>query len=111
MPPLTLNDSHCSSSSTEAGALVAYHQATARPLPKVVRTLTGGSSEIEYNLFSKGQRKGKAADLHCKSASFLQICHEKVCKCETSLQQVNASLEVTIGRTCSKLASSLHCKL
>ncbi|GBL94655.1 hypothetical protein AVEN_83972-1 [Araneus ventricosus] len=28
----------------------------------------------------------------------------QVCKCETSLQQVNASLEVTIGRTCSKLA-------
>ncbi|GBL71358.1 hypothetical protein AVEN_231355-1 [Araneus ventricosus] len=28
----------------------------------------------------------------------------QVCKCKTSLQQVNASLEVTIGRICSKLA-------
>ncbi|GBM59884.1 hypothetical protein AVEN_62365-1 [Araneus ventricosus] len=40
----------------------------------------------------------------------LQICKlsanlsRQVCKCETSLLQVNASLEVTIGRTCSKLA-------
>ncbi|GBO38762.1 hypothetical protein AVEN_252274-1 [Araneus ventricosus] len=28
----------------------------------------------------------------------------QVWKCETSLQQVNASLKITIGRTCSKLA-------
>ncbi|GBL94408.1 hypothetical protein AVEN_7379-1 [Araneus ventricosus] len=34
------------------------------------------------------------------TASFLQNCH----KCETSLQQINGSLEVTIGRTCRKLA-------
>ncbi|GBM29020.1 hypothetical protein AVEN_85800-1 [Araneus ventricosus] len=40
----------------------------------------------------------------------LQVCKlsanlsRQVCKCETSLQQVNASLDVTIGRTCSKLA-------
>ncbi|GBM06042.1 hypothetical protein AVEN_49425-1 [Araneus ventricosus] len=39
----------------------------------------------------------------------LQLCKlsanlsRQVCKCETSLQQVNASLEVTIGRTCSSL--------
>ncbi|GBM60022.1 hypothetical protein AVEN_147587-1 [Araneus ventricosus] len=33
------------------------------------------------------------------------------CKCETSLQQVNTSFEVTMGRTCSKLAVNLHCKL
>ncbi|GBO17452.1 hypothetical protein AVEN_99518-1 [Araneus ventricosus] len=47
----------------------------------------------------------------------LQICKlssnwsRQVCKCETSLQQVNASLEVTIGRTCSEFAARLHCKL
>ncbi|GBO23524.1 hypothetical protein AVEN_188866-1, partial [Araneus ventricosus] len=29
-----MNDSRCNSSSTVAGALKAYHQATARPLPK-----------------------------------------------------------------------------
>ncbi|GBN73049.1 hypothetical protein AVEN_183256-1 [Araneus ventricosus] len=40
----------------------------------------------------------------------LQICKltanltRQECKCETSLQQVNASFEVTMGRTCSKLA-------
>ncbi|GBO30615.1 hypothetical protein AVEN_56310-1 [Araneus ventricosus] len=40
----------------------------------------------------------------------LQVCKlsanlsRQACKSETSLQQVNASLEVTIGRTCSKLA-------
>ncbi|GBL94498.1 hypothetical protein AVEN_235598-1 [Araneus ventricosus] len=37
----------------------------------------------------------------CKLSANLS---RQVCKCETSLQQVNASLEVTIGRTCSKLA-------
>ncbi|GBM92562.1 hypothetical protein AVEN_222834-1 [Araneus ventricosus] len=31
-----LNDSCCYSSSTEAGVLIAYHQATAQPLPKEV---------------------------------------------------------------------------
>ncbi|GBM17066.1 hypothetical protein AVEN_133330-1 [Araneus ventricosus] len=47
----------------------------------------------------------------------LQVCKlsgnlsPQVCKCETSLQHVNASLEVTIGRTCSKLALQTHCKL
>ncbi|GBN53423.1 hypothetical protein AVEN_249019-1 [Araneus ventricosus] len=34
-----------------------------------------------------------AADLHSKSANLSR----QVCKCETSLQQVSASLEVTIG--------------
>ncbi|GBM30035.1 hypothetical protein AVEN_201612-1 [Araneus ventricosus] len=48
-----------------------------------------------------------AADLHCKSASLSR----QVRKCETSLQQVDASLEVTIGRTCSKFAVSLHYKV
>ncbi|GBO04287.1 hypothetical protein AVEN_162775-1 [Araneus ventricosus] len=47
------------------------------------------------------------ADLHCKSASLT----EQECKCETSLQQVNANLEVTMRRTCSKLALQTHCKL
>ncbi|GBL74771.1 hypothetical protein AVEN_243634-1 [Araneus ventricosus] len=37
-----LNDSHCNSSSTEAGVLVAYHQATDQLLSKEVRTITGG---------------------------------------------------------------------
>ncbi|GBN11838.1 hypothetical protein AVEN_181396-1 [Araneus ventricosus] len=47
----------------------------------------------------------------------LQICKlsvnlsQQVYKCETSLQQVNARLEVTIGRTCRKLALQTHCKL
>ncbi|GBM05376.1 hypothetical protein AVEN_81815-1 [Araneus ventricosus] len=51
------------------------------------------------------------------SGLVLQVCKfsanlsRQVCKCERSLQQVNASLEVTIGRTCSKFAASLHCKL
>ncbi|GBM53124.1 hypothetical protein AVEN_191314-1 [Araneus ventricosus] len=49
-----------------------------------------------------------AADLHCKSASLHQICHDKSA---TSLQQVNASFEVTMGRTCSKFALQTHCKL
>ncbi|GBM85985.1 hypothetical protein AVEN_186662-1 [Araneus ventricosus] len=39
---LQLSGSHCNSSSTEAGVLVAHHRATARPLPKVVRTITDG---------------------------------------------------------------------
>ncbi|GBM44048.1 hypothetical protein AVEN_223171-1 [Araneus ventricosus] len=33
------------SSSTEAGVLVSYHRATARPLPKEVRTITGGGTQ------------------------------------------------------------------
>ncbi|GBN91462.1 hypothetical protein AVEN_205187-1, partial [Araneus ventricosus] len=37
-----LNDSRCNSSSTEAGVLKAYHQATARLLSKEVRNITGG---------------------------------------------------------------------
>ncbi|GBM61257.1 hypothetical protein AVEN_30559-1 [Araneus ventricosus] len=47
----------------------------------------------------------------------LQICKlaasltRQDCKCETSLQQVNTSFEVTMGRTCSKLALQTHCKL
>ncbi|GBL82428.1 hypothetical protein AVEN_252567-1 [Araneus ventricosus] len=47
----------------------------------------------------------------------LQICKltanlsRQECKCETSLQQVNASFEVNMGRTCSKFAADLHCKL
>ncbi|GBM31424.1 hypothetical protein AVEN_98518-1 [Araneus ventricosus] len=43
--PGHLNDSSCNSSSTEAGVLIAYHQATAQPLPKEVRTITGGRTQ------------------------------------------------------------------
>ncbi|GBM82285.1 hypothetical protein AVEN_214683-1, partial [Araneus ventricosus] len=39
--PGVLNDSSCNSSSTEAGVLVAHRRATARPLQKEVRTITG----------------------------------------------------------------------
>ncbi|GBM03314.1 hypothetical protein AVEN_142592-1 [Araneus ventricosus] len=39
--PGQLNDSHCNSSSTEAGVLKAYHQATGRHPPKEVHTITG----------------------------------------------------------------------
>ncbi|GBM98559.1 hypothetical protein AVEN_186096-1 [Araneus ventricosus] len=42
--PDHLNDSRCNSSSTEAGVLLDYHQTTARPLPKEVRTITGGGT-------------------------------------------------------------------
>ncbi|GBL99281.1 hypothetical protein AVEN_177314-1 [Araneus ventricosus] len=49
-----------------------------------------------------------AADLHCNLTANLS---RQECKCETSLQQVNASFEVTMGRTCSKFAADLHCKL
>ncbi|GBN08495.1 hypothetical protein AVEN_176643-1 [Araneus ventricosus] len=47
----------------------------------------------------------------------LQICKvtanlsRQECKCEISLQQVNTSFEVTMGRTCSKFSADLHCKL
>ncbi|GBM50816.1 hypothetical protein AVEN_140929-1 [Araneus ventricosus] len=44
---------------------------------------------------------------HDKSASLPQICHDK----SASLQQVNESFEITMKRTCSKLATSLSCKL
>ncbi|GBM34994.1 hypothetical protein AVEN_2041-1 [Araneus ventricosus] len=37
----------------------------------------------------------------CKLAASLT---RQECKCETGLQQVNGSFEVTMGRTCSKLA-------
>ncbi|GBM24762.1 hypothetical protein AVEN_182386-1 [Araneus ventricosus] len=40
-----LNDSRCNSSSTEAGVLIAYHQATARPLPKEVRTIASEGTQ------------------------------------------------------------------
>ncbi|GBM16602.1 hypothetical protein AVEN_88948-1 [Araneus ventricosus] len=36
-----LIDTRCNSSSTEAGVLIAHHQATAQPFPKEVRTITG----------------------------------------------------------------------
>ncbi|GBN32138.1 hypothetical protein AVEN_192420-1 [Araneus ventricosus] len=39
-----LNDTAEIASSTEAGVLVAHHRATARPLPKEVRTITGGGT-------------------------------------------------------------------
>ncbi|GBO37674.1 hypothetical protein AVEN_238125-1 [Araneus ventricosus] len=43
--PEKLNDSRCNSSSTEAGDLIASHQATARSLQEVVRTMTAGRSQ------------------------------------------------------------------
>ncbi|GBM67870.1 hypothetical protein AVEN_71198-1 [Araneus ventricosus] len=43
--PGHLNDSRCNSSSTETGVLITYHQATARALPKEVRTITGGGTQ------------------------------------------------------------------
>ncbi|GBN12304.1 hypothetical protein AVEN_54866-1 [Araneus ventricosus] len=46
--PGHLNDRRCNISSTEAGVLTAYHQATARPLPKEVRTITGGEFQSSY---------------------------------------------------------------
>ncbi|GBL78132.1 hypothetical protein AVEN_143417-1 [Araneus ventricosus] len=45
--PGHLNDSHCNSSSTEAGVLIAYHQATARPHPMEVQRLQTCSNTIE----------------------------------------------------------------
>ncbi|GBO16829.1 hypothetical protein AVEN_208488-1 [Araneus ventricosus] len=51
-----LNGSRCNSSSTEAGVLIAYHQATARPLPKEVRTITGGGTRAPPLLFLQGKR-------------------------------------------------------
>ncbi|GBM99578.1 hypothetical protein AVEN_64399-1 [Araneus ventricosus] len=43
--PGHLNDSRCNSWSTEAGVLIAYQQATARPLLMEVRTITGGGTQ------------------------------------------------------------------
>ncbi|GBN12915.1 hypothetical protein AVEN_11042-1 [Araneus ventricosus] len=37
----------------------------------------------------------------------VQVCHDK----SASLQQVNESFEVTMKRTCSKLAVQTHCEL
>ncbi|GBM71036.1 hypothetical protein AVEN_272382-1 [Araneus ventricosus] len=39
------------SSSTETGVLVAHNRATARPLPKEVRTITGGGIQSPHNHF------------------------------------------------------------
>ncbi|GBM18767.1 hypothetical protein AVEN_134304-1 [Araneus ventricosus] len=55
--PGTLNDSRCSSPSTEAGVLIANHLATARPLPKEVRTITGGRQHMSNHfLYTQGRR-------------------------------------------------------
>ncbi|GBM52336.1 hypothetical protein AVEN_64043-1 [Araneus ventricosus] len=43
--PGHLNDNRWNSSSTEAGVLVAYPQATVRSLPKEARTITGGGTQ------------------------------------------------------------------
>ncbi|GBL99478.1 Fatty acid synthase [Araneus ventricosus] len=77
-------------------------------------------AEQAFRFMASGKHIGKVilkiAILVCSRLA-LQVCKlsenlsRQVCKCETSLQQVNASLEVTIGRTCSKPAASLHCKL
>ncbi|GBN04528.1 hypothetical protein AVEN_135899-1 [Araneus ventricosus] len=49
-----LNDSRCNISSTEAGVLIASHLATALPLPKEVRTITGGVSRTLLLLYPRG---------------------------------------------------------
>ncbi|GBO39891.1 hypothetical protein AVEN_29460-1 [Araneus ventricosus] len=52
-----LNDSgRYDSSSTKAGVLVAHHRATARPLPKEVRTITGGGTRSPPLLCPRGRR-------------------------------------------------------
>ncbi|GBO17612.1 hypothetical protein AVEN_36248-1 [Araneus ventricosus] len=52
-----LNDScRYDSSSTEAGVLVAHHRATARPLPKEVRTITGGGTRSPIVTMPTGRR-------------------------------------------------------
>ncbi|GBM49844.1 hypothetical protein AVEN_191245-2 [Araneus ventricosus] len=50
-----LNDSRFNSSSTEAGVPVAHHRATARPLPKKVRTITGGGTQCLTNTIPTGE--------------------------------------------------------
>ncbi|GBL95166.1 hypothetical protein AVEN_253505-1 [Araneus ventricosus] len=52
--PGYLNDSRCNSSNTEAVVLVAYHQATARLLPKEVRTITGGGIQCPSIIIPAG---------------------------------------------------------
>ncbi|GBL67255.1 hypothetical protein AVEN_1688-1, partial [Araneus ventricosus] len=41
----------------------------------------------------------------------VQACHKFVMTQECNLQQVKESFEVTMKRTCSKLATNLPCKL
>ncbi|GBM59776.1 hypothetical protein AVEN_6652-1 [Araneus ventricosus] len=43
-----LNDSCCNSSNAEAGVLMVYHQVTARPFPKEVRTMEGGNTTFPF---------------------------------------------------------------
>ncbi|GBN82683.1 hypothetical protein AVEN_74686-1 [Araneus ventricosus] len=52
-----LNDCRCNSSSTKAGVLIAHHQATARPLPKELRTITGGGSQSPSIIVPSGWRE------------------------------------------------------
>ncbi|GBM38495.1 hypothetical protein AVEN_24588-1 [Araneus ventricosus] len=49
-----LNDSSCNSSNTEFGVLIPYHQATARTLPKELRTVTDGGTQSSPLLYPKG---------------------------------------------------------
>ncbi|GBL78491.1 hypothetical protein AVEN_42975-1 [Araneus ventricosus] len=54
--PGHLNDSFCNSSSTEAGVLIAYHQNTARPIPKEVRIITGRGIQRPSITIPQGKR-------------------------------------------------------
>ncbi|GBN20103.1 hypothetical protein AVEN_30966-1 [Araneus ventricosus] len=54
--PGKLNDSTAIASSTEAGVLVANHLATARPLPKEVRTIIGGGIQAPPLLYPQVRR-------------------------------------------------------
>ncbi|GBM90285.1 hypothetical protein AVEN_189068-1 [Araneus ventricosus] len=62
-----------------------------------------GSNDHPDNNFSLQQTYNSLAQHICKLAARLA---RQECKCETSLQQVNGSFEVTTRRTCSKLAMS-----
>ncbi|GBM16692.1 hypothetical protein AVEN_91112-1 [Araneus ventricosus] len=54
-----LNDSHCNSSSIEAGVLIAYHQAAVRPIPKEVRTITGGGTHSSTITIPPGEASAR----------------------------------------------------
>ncbi|GBL83527.1 hypothetical protein AVEN_196372-1 [Araneus ventricosus] len=50
-PTGNLNDSRFNSSSAEGRHLVTNHLATARPLPKKVRIITGGETHLLVHMF------------------------------------------------------------
>ncbi|GBL80274.1 hypothetical protein AVEN_92205-1 [Araneus ventricosus] len=49
----------CNTSSTEAGVLIAYHQATNRHLPKEVRTITDGGNPTSIISISPGESSAR----------------------------------------------------